>query len=123
MESLQVIDVIETLANGIDPVTGEVFQYDSPYNHPTVIRALFSVLVMIRTPPRKRTIEQRQAVNSRQGLPRNYGMPWTRELLDELLEQFNAAVKPAELAAKYERSESSIVAQLIKLGAMKPEPG
>jgi hypothetical protein len=35
--------IIETLAQGINPVTGEVFDEDSPYNAPPVIRALFKV--------------------------------------------------------------------------------
>jgi hypothetical protein len=33
--------IVQLLARGINPVTGEVFPDDSPYNHPTIIRALF----------------------------------------------------------------------------------
>lgn len=123
MESNQALEVLENLANGVNPVTGEVFQYDSPYNHPTIIRALYCLLVLVRTPAKKKTPAQRQANNLQQGLPKNYGMPWTKEMLEELVEQFNNSVTPAQLATKYERSESSIIAQLIRLGAMSAENG
>ena len=35
--------IIDTLAQGIHPVSGEVMPDDSPYNAPPVIRALFAV--------------------------------------------------------------------------------
>lgn len=123
MDSEHAIEVLENLANGVNPATGEVFQYDSPYNNPLIIRALFSILVLLRTPQRKRTVKQRQADNVRSGMPRNYGMPWPQEMLDELLAQYQASVSTADLASQYERSEASIIAQLIRLGAISPDKG
>ena len=35
--------IIDTLAQGIQPVTGEAMPEDSPYNAPPVIRALHAV--------------------------------------------------------------------------------
>ncbi len=40
MELEEAKDVVEALANGVDPVTGEVFAEDSPCNDPRIIRAL-----------------------------------------------------------------------------------
>ncbi|EGU61756.1 hypothetical protein VINI7043_21551 [Vibrio nigripulchritudo ATCC 27043] len=35
------LEIVEALANGINPQTGEVLPSESPYNSPDVIRALF----------------------------------------------------------------------------------
>jgi hypothetical protein len=44
MELAKAKEIVTLLANGTDPTTGEVFADESPYNHPMVIRALFTVL-------------------------------------------------------------------------------
>ena len=41
MDKSEALETVEALAHGIDPVTGELFPEDSPFNHPRVIRALF----------------------------------------------------------------------------------
>jgi hypothetical protein len=41
-------EIVKLLANGTDSTTGEVFADDSYYNHPMVIRALFTVLNHVR---------------------------------------------------------------------------
>ena len=41
METSDAIKIINALANGVDPNTGDVFEEGSPYHHPSVIRALF----------------------------------------------------------------------------------
>jgi hypothetical protein len=38
------IQIIEALANGINPLTGDNLETDAVYNHPEVIRALFTAL-------------------------------------------------------------------------------
>jgi hypothetical protein len=43
MELITARQIVETLARGIHPVTGEAMPPDSPYNQPVVIRALFTV--------------------------------------------------------------------------------
>ncbi|WP_298768357.1 hypothetical protein [uncultured Shewanella sp.] len=48
------LKIIEALANGIDPLTGEVLPNESPYNHPDTIRALFAVINHIKHPPKKK---------------------------------------------------------------------
>lgn len=40
----QALRIIEALANGADPTTGELLPESSPYNSPQVIRALFQAL-------------------------------------------------------------------------------
>ncbi|QQX78607.1 hypothetical protein JK628_13565 [Shewanella sp. KX20019] len=76
------LKIIEALANGINPLTGEALPEESPYNSPEIIRALFSTLEFIKHPAKKqpkvkKTLEQKQAENLENGLPKNAGLPWT----------------------------------------------
>jgi len=41
MDKLKAITIIEALASGTDPLTGEIFPPESPYQHVEVVRALF----------------------------------------------------------------------------------
>lgn len=45
--------IIESLANGYDPVTGNALPRELPYNNPDVIRALFATVEHIKNPPKK----------------------------------------------------------------------
>ena len=112
------LEIIQTLADGVDPMTGEVFDEQSPYNHPTVIRSLFCCLGMARRSVRKRRLspEQRRADNIAKGLPGNAGLPWTEALRQQLAAGFGEGETPAQLAMRFERTSGSIVAQLKKQG-------
>ena len=59
MELQAAHQIIDTLAQGIHPVTGEAMPEDSPYNAPRVIRALFAVSQAL----------QGKAARVRRGLP------------------------------------------------------
>ena len=41
MEKEQALKILNALANGVHPATGEVFAADSAYQHPDTVRALF----------------------------------------------------------------------------------
>ncbi|WP_189000612.1 HRDC domain-containing protein [Deinococcus roseus] len=41
MESREALRILQLLADGVDPHSGEVFEDTSPYQHPQVVRALF----------------------------------------------------------------------------------
>jgi hypothetical protein len=112
------IEILQALANGVDPTTGEVISPDSPYNHPDVIRALFVCVQHLKYPakPIKKSADERQADNLQRGLPRNAGMPWTDESKCELADQFRAGLSPADLARKFERTKGSILSELTKQG-------
>jgi len=82
MEIKEAKEIITSLANGVDPITGEVFPEGSAYNHPTVIRSLFTILNNVRFPKKegKKSIEEKQAQNLVEGKPQNAGIAWTEEL-------------------------------------------
>lgn len=117
------VKVLEALANGVDPTTGELFPSNSPYCSPEVIRALFTCVQYIKSPPKKckKSFEERQEENLRKGLPKNAGMPWTRELKTELASDFQSGLSTSELGVRYERTKGSIVSELKKQGLITDE--
>jgi hypothetical protein len=106
METNETIKIIQALANGTDPMTGEVFPDSSPYNHPKIIRALFQTLKAME---KYRGREERER-------PGNAGKPWDEKEDRELIEEFDAGTPAKKLAAKHGRTEYAIEARLVKLG-------
>ena len=41
MDQAQALAIVRSLANGVDPESGEVFTPDSAYQRPQVVRALY----------------------------------------------------------------------------------
>ncbi|WCE28467.1 hypothetical protein [Vibrio sp. SCSIO 43137] len=115
MDNEKAYSIIDALANGIDPSTGEYFPEDSPYNNPDVIRALFYVL---RTKPaqkkQKKSLEEKQQENISKGLPKNYGLPWTDETVEYVINQYHANVAIELIAQEVARKPSSIIGLLKK---------
>ena len=73
MDIIRAREIVRTLADGVDPTTGEILPVDSVYNSPDVIRALFTLL---ETTSEKKRVEP---------IPnRNAGKSWT-EIEDCLL--------------------------------------
>jgi hypothetical protein len=114
MELFKAKQVLEALADGIDPGSGEVLPSESPYNDPLVIRALFIALDSIRLP--RMTVEQKQQVNLHEGRPKNFGLPWTSEMKEEAASCFGKGSSIDELAANLGRSRGAIVAELVRQG-------
>jgi hypothetical protein len=64
MNQQQVVKIVNGLANGIDPITGEILPAQSHYNHPDVMRALFQSLQwQPKAKTVKRTLAQKQQEN------------------------------------------------------------
>ena len=106
--------IIDTLAQGIHPVTGEAMPQDSPYNAPPVIRALFAVSQALEggAPP----AAKRPRV--RTDLPANTGKPWTADDDEQLRAGFVAGTPTKDLAAALGRTRWAIESRLVKLGEM-----
>jgi len=115
MEIQKAKEIVTLLANGVDPTTGEIFPDDCPYNNPSVIRALFTVLGHLRMPKKqgKKTIEERQSENIANGRPKNTGLPWTDELKQELATMFKQGGQIDDLAPHFERSRGAILSELV----------
>lgn len=108
MESSEALRIIRSLADGVDPRTGEVFSEDSPYQHPQVLRALFMAVRALERFEEKQRREKR--------LPVNAGKPWNDAEDKPLCEGFDAGLTVRELAQKHRRTEGAIQSRLEKLG-------
>lgn len=119
MELREAVKIVKSLSRGIDPESGQAFPLESPYNHPSVIRAIVAVLNAI--PKYKKTAEERRQDNMDRGLPRNAGLPWTEEERKSVAEIFNSGASIREIAEIRERSKTSIIAELNRQGLISNE--
>ena len=116
MELQAARQIIDTLAQGIHPVTGEVMPEDSPYNAPPVIRALFAVSQALdghAAPPAK----------ARKELPPNAGKPWAPQEDGKLESAFAAGIDLRDIAQELGRTTWAVEARLVKLGKLPPRAG
>ena len=115
MEKQVAVKIIQQLANGIDPHSGELFPAESPYQHPDIIRALFVALRELEGQPASKP---RAAVS--ENAPQNAGKPWSGDEDQALASAFDAGKQIPELAAQHQRSRFAIEARLAKLGKIAP---
>lgn len=113
MELQAARQIIDTLAQGIHPVTGEAMPEDSPYNAPPVIRALFAVSQALLVPQ----------VRARRVLPPNAGKPWEMSEDAQLASGFDAGKPVEELATDAGRTRFAVETRLVKLGKLPARPG
>ena len=116
MEREAALKIIQLLANGTDPHTGEVFRADSPYQHPDTVRALFFAVRALDGP--SAPAKPRAAGNEK--APQNAGKPWSSDEDQALAAAFDAGTQIPELAARHQRSRFSIEVRLAKLGKIAP---
>jgi len=100
--------IIRSLANGVHPISGEVMDFDGPYQHPQVVRALYEAAAALE----KQERHQRRVAH----MPRKTGEPWTEDEDRKLLSAFDAGRALQELAAAHERTMGAVRARLLKYG-------
>jgi hypothetical protein len=111
MAPLEAKKVIESLANGIDPETGEVLPPQSALNSPTAIRALFIASKALDSAAKH--------ADRKNSLPAMAGRPWGDEEDQALLAAFDASATVKEMAAKHGRTLGAITSRLTRLGKIK----
>lgn len=123
MSPLEAQKIIESLANGIDPETGEILPTQSIFNSPQVIRALFVAVKALEKAARRAERDS--------SIPGNAGRPWSDEEDKELLATFDGGTPVRAIAASHGRTQGAIAARLVRLGIIKdraevyadPQPG
>ncbi len=114
MEKEQTLRILNALANGVHPATGERFAADGPYQHPDTVRALFEAMRAVEgagvaTPAPER----------RPALPQSgSGSRWSAEEEERLAGEFDSGRTVDELARAHNRSRAAIEARLVRLGKM-----
>lgn len=104
MEPDRAIEIVQSLADGVDPFTDGRFPASSPYQQADTVRALHLALEGLGKLKRS---------TARKTGP---GRPWTEDEEKELVRQFDDKVDVEEIAAKHERTKGAIWARLEKLG-------
>ncbi len=120
MEREQTLRILNALANGVHPATGEKFAADGPYQHPDTVRALFEAMRVVEgggapAPAPAPAPERKAAPAMPQSGP---GSRWSAEEEQRLATAFDAGRTVDELARAHGRSRASIEARLVRLGKM-----
>jgi len=93
-------EIVQALANGIDPVTGEILPQEHICNNVEVVRAFYLLLEK----------------SDKEKTPENAGKSWSEREDEKLKEMFENGVRKVELQRFFKRSKGSIDARLEKLG-------
>jgi ribosomal protein L9 len=101
------IEILEALANGVDPISGEVFPADSPYQQTEIIRVLFNAINELKKGNNKTTKTDSKKENQ--------GNKWLDTEEEKLKENFNKGYKISELATMHGRTYGAIRSRLVKL--------
>jgi len=116
MDYEQALRILQALANGSDPLSGEPFPAASPYQHPDVVRALYhavrALYHAVRALEAAAAAQKRQA--NRATAAGNSGKPWSKEEDERLVAAFDAGKPIDELAAAHGRSRLAIEARLAR---------
>ena len=108
MERQQALRILNSLANGVHPATGEVFAADSAYQHPDTVRALFEAVRFLDRAEGDGKRDLAGAVDHLRTMDRGGG--------GALAAGFDTGKTSAELAKLHNRSRAAIEARLLKLG-------
>ena len=111
MDELTATRLLEALASGVNPLTGEVLGEANPCQDPEVVRALCLATRALD--------ERRQRLERQKALPANVGKPWSNEEDSLLVAAFHAGKKVGELALAHQRTAAGIEARLEKLGLIE----
>lgn len=108
MKEMGALKIIQALADGVNPCTGEVLSPDSILENPQIIRALFAAIEALKAKMKR----QERARN----LPQRAGQPWTEQESSLLEKRFDQDVSISDIAREHERTSGAIKAQLERLG-------
>ena len=111
MNPSSALHIVESLANGVDPETGEIYPPDSPYQRAPIVRALFAA--------REALVHSEESRKRREGLPENTGKPWPVEEDERLVADFDQGKSLIDLARNHRRTRAAIQARLVRLGRLR----
>ena len=107
MELTRAVELLRILADGIDPLTGELLPQSSICNQADIVRALHCVLNAVEHPSRAKN------------QPENAGKPWDEAELDQLEKEFQAEMPISQIAKEHKRTRGAIEAKLGRLGLIE----
>ena len=106
MDIIRAKEILETLADGVNPMTGEILPNWDSCNQLEVVRAIHTALKHIVVEPEK----------SKRPQPENAGKPWTEADEEILCRMFDTGCTKKEMCNHFQRSQGAIAARLVRLG-------
>lgn len=104
-------EILRCMANGIDPITGEILEEDHLCNSPEVIRALYTA---IQAMSGAENGDEFRFVRKNGKL--NAGRPWTDDDLEALKRMHQDGASMDLICAKLQRRERGVLKQMRRLG-------
>jgi len=114
MEREHTLRILNALANGVHPATGEQFAADSPYQHPDTVRALFEAMRVVEVGAGAATSTGRKPAPPQSGA----GSRWSEDEEQRLATAFDAGKTIDALAQAHSRTRAAIEARLVRLGKL-----
>lgn len=103
MDITRAKEILELLADGVNPLTGEVLSANDSCNQVEVVRALHAVLKHMSSIPKAHPAE-------------NAGKPWSPEDEETLCKMYDSRCTIKEMCNRFGRTKGSITARLVHLG-------
>ena len=97
--------LLEGLADGMNPLTGEVLPSEDICNQPEIIRAFHAILM-----------ELKKHAKPKRPLPENAGKPWNAEDDQMLCQMFDNGCSTKEMSTTFKRTQGAISSRLVRLG-------
>jgi hypothetical protein len=104
--------IVDALARGVDPYTGEPLPADGPFANPDTRKALLAASAALRAETYATPAAARE-------LPANAGKSWDVDEEEKLAAAFDAGSGMKDLAAAHGRTPAAIKSRLIKLGKIE----
>src|SRR5262249_37768910 len=114
MDLATAVQIVRTLADGRNPLTGQPLAAEDVCQQAPVVRALGLIVQHMQQ-------EETRNAEARSNL-RNAGRPWSFSEEAELLQQFEAGATVKQLALAHGRTEQAIHGRLYRLGKLPPWP-
>ena len=113
-------EIIQALADGVDPFTGETFPADGPYQRADTVRALYTALEALEGKGVAKKVKEPRPVDPNKP---HAGGKWTPEEEERLREEYtanNGSIK--DIAKAHGRTPGAISSRLVKLGIIEDKP-
>lgn len=105
MDIVRATELLGGLADGVNPLTGEILPVDCICNQAEIVRAFHAILGALQ-----------QGKIPAKPLPPNAGKPWTEGEENKLAHEFDAGMKLSTIAKEHGRTRGAIEGRLVNMG-------
>jgi len=119
MQIRNIVAILESVAAGVDPNTGERIPNDV-FHTPDVIRAFYGAANILRHSGPKEAKVAAPAGEVRTSKAALAGARWNEAEDMRLCEEFEAGLPISEIATQHGRTRGAIESRLVKLGKVDP---